>query len=37
VDNNPVKVLFHTNLLSVDEGEDEGDCAHYDAHDDGTN
>ena len=33
VDNDPVKVLFHTNLLSVDEGEDEGDCAHDDAHD----
>lgn len=33
VDGNPVKVLFHWNLLSVNEGEDEGDCAHDDAHD----
>lgn len=36
VDGNPVVILFHWNLLSVNEGEDEGDCAHDDAHDDGT-
>ena len=36
VDNDPVKVLFHVNLLSIDEGEDEGDRAQDDAHDDGT-
>ena len=36
VDGDPVVVFFHTNLLSVDEGEDEGDCAHDDADDDGT-
>ena len=36
VDGEPIIVLFHTNLLSVDEGEDEGDCAHDDADDDCT-
>ena len=30
VDGEPIIVLFHTNLLSVDEGEDESYGAHHD-------